>query len=258
MKKKLNTLDEVKAEALQLLARRKRRDPAEPEVSAEDVEELLGDVGEFLPIWGVLPSVYRLARIQTNGSTTPYSENLTLPAAKHDLRLVLEMLNYIRDGKGLDEVKMPLFLQPDEIAYALDHPAACHCDEEREVAARARSIRRLGRRASKRWLYTGQDVLDRDDRACVSCGAQKDLHPHWTGDDFKWTDPAGYITLCRRCHVVADGGRPSPEAAALRFRLGSDDVTGPTIRSQLALVFQKGSLRWLALASGREYVVLDA
>ncbi len=145
----------------------------------------LGAVEEFLPIWTVLPSVYRLARIRTNDRTTPYSENLTLPAARHDLRLVLEMLNYIRDAKGLDEVKMPLFLQPDEIAYALDHPAACHCDEERRD--RSPGTEHPGDSAgaaSKRWLYTGQDVLDRDDRACVSCGAEKDLHAHWTGGDF--------------------------------------------------------------------------
>ncbi len=255
--KKLYTVDDVRTEARRIVAERKHRDPSEPEFHPEEVDGLLDAVPEFLPIWTVAPSVFRLAEIRTEGGTALYSENLTLPAAKHDLHLVVQMLNHIRDGKGLAEVTMPLFLQPDEIAYALDHAAPCHCDEERELAARERSIRRLGRRASKRWLYTGQDAMDRDDRTCVKCGAKRDLHAHWTGGQGKWTDPAGYVTLCRRCHVVESDDHVSPAAAGLRFHLGSDSVPGSAIRSQLALVFQKGALRWVGLAFGREYVVLD-
>jgi 5-methylcytosine-specific restriction endonuclease McrA len=253
----LRDVEQVKAEVRRIVARRRRRDTGEFEPQPEDVEVLLDSVSEFLPVWTALPCVFRTARIQTNGTTVPYSDNVALPAAKHDLPLLVEMLNHIRKAKGLDEVKMPLFLQPDEIAFALAHPAECHCDEEREVLARARSIQRLGRRASKRWLYTGQDVLDRDGRKCTRCGATKDLHVHWTGGDGRWTDAAGYVTLCRRCHVV-EGDRVSPGAAALRFHLEGTDVPGSAIRSQLALVFEKGSLRWVGLALGREYVVLDA
>jgi hypothetical protein len=258
MKKKPQTLEDVKAAARKAIAQPKRRDPAAPESPVEEAEALIDTLAEFLPIWRISPSVFRVASVSANGVTGAYSENLTLPAAKHDLRLLVEMLNYIRDAKGLDKVKMPLLLQPDEIAYALEHPAPCHCDEERELAARARSIRRLGKRASRRWLYTGQDVLDRDERACVECGAKKDLHPHWTGGDFKWTDKDGYVTLCRRCHVLQNGAGTPPEVARLRAHLEPGDVTGEAIRSQLTLVFQKGSLRWLALAAGREYVVINA
>ncbi len=116
---------------------------------------------------------------------------------------------------------------------------------------------RLGLRGSKRWLYAGQDVLDRDNRSCTRCGARKDLHVHAVGGGKKWTDPAGYVTMCRRCHVV-DGDKISPEASALRFHIGDAAVEGSAIRSQLALVFQKGSANWVGLALGKEYVVLKA
>jgi hypothetical protein len=165
------------------------------------------------------------------------------------------MLNYIREGRGLGTVTMPLFLQPDDIAFALENPGECHCDEELEVAAGARSLRRLGRRGSKRWLYAGQDVFDRDNRRCTRCGTSKDLHVHAVGGGKKWTDPAGYVTLCRRCHV-SEAGDPAPAAAALRFIAGDAAVEGSAIRSQLALVFQKGAVSWMGVALGKDYVVL--
>jgi hypothetical protein len=41
-----------------------------------------------------------------------------LPNTKHDLELVIKMLNYMREQKQLAAVKMPLFVQPDEISLA--------------------------------------------------------------------------------------------------------------------------------------------
>jgi hypothetical protein len=41
-----------------------------------------------------------------------------LPNTKHDLALVLKMLNYMREQKQLPAVKMPLFVQPDEISLS--------------------------------------------------------------------------------------------------------------------------------------------
>jgi 5-methylcytosine-specific restriction endonuclease McrA len=255
--KRLRDLEQVTAEVRRIVATRRGRNADVFEPPEEEVEALLGTISEFLPVWTALPSVFRVARIRTEGGTVDFSDNVALPAARHDLRLVVEMLNHIRTVKGLDEVKMPLFLQPDEIAYALSNPAECHCDEEQEIAARARSLKRLGRRGSRRWLYTGQDALDRDGRKCMRCGATKDLHVHATGGGKSWTDPAGWVTLCRRCHVVAGGG-PSPAAARLAFHLPDGRVPGTAIRSQLALVFQKGSLNWVGVARGREYVILNA
>lgn len=252
--RKVSTLDDVRRDARRIIEHRKAR-PGEPDISGweREIDDLLAGVREFMPVWTVMPSVFRVARIETSGMTAEFSDNVTLPAAKHTMLLIVEMLNFIRQGRELEPVTMPLFLQPDEIEYALTHAADCHCDEERELAARARSWKRLGRRGSKRWLYTGQDALDRDGRKCTVCGATRDLHVHATDEGRKWTDPAGYVTLCRRCHVVPGGGL-SPAARALRRELDDDTVAGPSIRSQLSLVFEQGSVRWVAVAVGREYV----
>jgi hypothetical protein len=249
-------LEQVRAQVRRAVAKPRRGDPGDFELDPEELDVLLGEVSELLPVWTVLPSVYRVARIAADGRIVAFRDNVALPAARHDLPLVLEMLNHIRQGKGLPDVKMPLFLQPDEIAFALANPAECHCDEEQELAARARSWRRLGRRGSRRWLYTGQDVLDRDERTCTRCGAKKDLHVHRAAEG-RWTDKASYVTLCRACHRV-EGGAVSPAAAALQFHLEGAEVTGSAIRSQLALVFERRGLRWVGLALGRAYAVFDA
>jgi hypothetical protein len=255
--KKLKDVDAVKNAVRQIVERQKPREPDGLDVSRhrDEIEALLATFDEFLPVWTVLPSVFRVARLQTDEASVAYSDNVTLPAADHTIELVVEMLNYIRQEKGLEEVKMPLFFQPDDIVFALENPAECHCDEEREVAARERNPRRLGRRGSGRWLIAGQKVLDRDGRKCTRCGAVKDLHVHWTDEGSRMHDPAGYLTLCRRCHV---GGRAAlaPSAAALRFHLGDEPIPGTAIRSQLALVFQKSRLHWVAIAHRRQYVVL--
>lgn len=256
--KTLRTVEEVKDRVRRAVSRQRHREgELDLAVHRDEIETLLRSFDEFLPIWTAIPCVFRVARIETGGTTVAFTDNIGLPAAKHTMQLVVEMLGYIRQTRGLPEVQMPLFLQPDDIAFAFEEPAACHCDEEQEVAARARSLKRLGQRASKRWLYTGQDVLDRDKRTCTRCGARKDLHVHAVGGGKKWTDIAGYITLCRRCHVV-EGGAPSPAAAALHFHLEDGRIDGSAIRSQLALVFQQGALNWVGLALGKEYVVLTA
>ena len=65
--------------------------------------------------------VARVARIE--GAELPdmitrYREEVVLPNTKHDLDLVIKMLNYMREQKQLKPVKMPLFLQPDEISVS--------------------------------------------------------------------------------------------------------------------------------------------
>jgi 5-methylcytosine-specific restriction endonuclease McrA len=250
--RKARSIDDVRAEVRRITGRKPRRNERDLSRWEGEIDDLLDGVREFLPVWTVLPSVFRVGRIQTSGTTAEFAENIALPAARHTMELTVTMLNFIREGRGLEAVTMPLFLQPDDIEYALTHPADCHCDEEREVAARARTWKRLGGRASKRWLHTGQEALDRDGRTCTSCGATRDLHLHATGEGLEWADPAGYVTLCRRCHVVQSGDL-SPAARALRNHLESDRIEGSAIRSQLALVLQKSSVRWVALAVGPEY-----
>ena len=63
--------------------------------------------------------VARVARIEgAEDMITRYREDVVLPNTKHDLELVLKMLNYMREQKQLKAVKMPLFLQPDEISVS--------------------------------------------------------------------------------------------------------------------------------------------
>jgi hypothetical protein len=68
--------------------------------------------------WRKLPVVARVAMLDRGGEVVPYNEDVILPNTKHDLELVIKMLNYMREQKNLKTVKMPLFIQPDEIALA--------------------------------------------------------------------------------------------------------------------------------------------
>jgi hypothetical protein len=92
--------------------------------SADDLTAFSGEIDELLlllefkPEWKKLPVVARAARIEGADRTIPYSEDIVLPNTKHDLELVLKMLNYLREQKQLQPVKMPLFVQPDEISLA--------------------------------------------------------------------------------------------------------------------------------------------
>lgn len=85
----------------------------------KEIEELLSSFSEFIPSWKKTPAVFRVARVQAAGQTQIYTENVELPNTSHDIELVLKMLNHMRKEKGLAEVKMPLFVQPDEMSLAL-------------------------------------------------------------------------------------------------------------------------------------------
>ena len=93
--------------------------------SADDLSAFRGEIEELLSIlelkieWRRLPVVARVARIEgAEDMITRYREDVVLPNTKHDLELVLKMLNYMREQKQLKAVKMPLFLQPDEISVS--------------------------------------------------------------------------------------------------------------------------------------------
>ena len=258
MLKPLKDIDAVKREVARVVDKQKAGAPNDVLRFRDEIEALLASFSVFLPQWRELPSVFRVARVETAARAVPFSENIVLPNVKHELEIVVEMLNFRREQKGLPAVRMPLFLQPDDISLALAGPGECHCDEERTIDARRRTARRLGRRGSKRWVWTRQKVFDRDDRTCRRCGAKKDLHVHRIEDGRRDNDLGNYVTLCRPCHVV-EGKGLSPEAAALRFRLDQEaDLDGTAIRSQLALVFQKGKLAWVGVVVGREYFVLKS
>lgn len=113
----LKGTEEVRNEVRKLVARQKKGSIDDLTAFAGEIEELLVLL-EFKPEWKKLPVVARAARVDIAGKAMPYSENVVLPNTKHDLELVIKMLNYMREQKQLAAVKMPLFVQPDEISFA--------------------------------------------------------------------------------------------------------------------------------------------
>jgi hypothetical protein len=208
--------------------------------------------------WRMLPCVYRVARIRVDGAyrLDLFTENVVLPDVKHTLELVIEMLNHIRLQRGLEAVRMPIFVHPDEAALELRRRRRLgHGNQWPEgLESREESVRprRRRRRAKKLRIR----VLDRDDNRCTSCGAKHDLLLHRRGGEEGSEKPDDYVTLCRRCFLLAEGA-----AAEATLQSEDDDVEELElpevgIRSQLALVLQKGSIEWVGFVFGRDYVLL--
>jgi hypothetical protein len=132
--KDLKDLDSVKNEVGRIIAKQKSGSPYDLSSFKITIEELLNSISEFNPDWTKLPVVFRIARIVNIGSTPSYHfsgnrdnnsdnvityhENVVLPETKHDLELVIKMLNYMREQKRLRRANMPLFIHPDEILLA--------------------------------------------------------------------------------------------------------------------------------------------
>jgi len=108
----------VKREIIRLVERQKRGTWDDLSPFRKEIDELLSSFSEFLPSWKKAPAVFRVARVQAGGEARTYTENIELPDIKHDIDMVLQMLNHMRKEKGLAEVKMPLFVQPDEMSLA--------------------------------------------------------------------------------------------------------------------------------------------
>ena len=115
---------QVKAEIEKIIAGQKRGSADDMSAFRGEIDELMSALTEFYPEWTKLPVVFRVARVllllrqQGKETTAVYRENVVLPDIKHDLELILKMLNHMRKEKGLPEVNMPLFAQPDEMALA--------------------------------------------------------------------------------------------------------------------------------------------
>jgi hypothetical protein len=202
--------------------------------------------------------VHRVALLETNRGVVPFEDLVVLPDVKHTYELMLEMLGHIRAQKGLEPVTMPLFLQPDEIELALRAPAPGEADDgllplspEPELRGRRRRPR-PARRPS--WMKTRLAVLDRDDWKCRRCGAKKDLHLHRVDAERGEHDPDAYVTLCRACLVRSE----RREAASRAEWHGLRPEDASSIRSQLALVFQRAELQHVGFVFGRTYEVFEA
>jgi hypothetical protein len=105
---------------MRIVNKNKKDIPADYTHFVDKVEEILFHFPEYDPKWDNR-TIFRLAKIQALNpiyDDAVYLENIPLPDVKHDLDLVLKMLNYMREQKGFEKVKMPLFIQPDELYHA--------------------------------------------------------------------------------------------------------------------------------------------
>ena len=116
--KPVKDISEVKREVARIVGSQKPGSPDDLSPFKGEIEALMSLFCEFNPDWKKAPAIFRGARVDAGGGTRAYLESVILPDIKHDLDLMLKMLNHIREQKGLQTVKMPLFIQPDEIAIA--------------------------------------------------------------------------------------------------------------------------------------------
>jgi hypothetical protein len=253
------SIDDVRSEVLRVVARQKQGGPADLSRFSDEIDLLLASISDFRPEWVASPCVYRLARLETSRGIVPFEDNVLLPDVKHTYELAIEMLGHIRAQKDLPPVKMPLFLHPDEIALALrpvqSEPASAtrwfSVAEKELVPISPRRQRRLIRRPD--WANTRRATLDRDNWECRKCGAPKDLHLYRVDEMYDEYDPAGYVTLCRRC--LPPEAQRTAYRSTTAFDLGHEDVS--QIRSQLVLIFQRGAIEWVGFVFGKDYEVLE-
>jgi hypothetical protein len=138
----LKSADEVRNEIRKIVARQKKGSADDLTAFRGEIEELLLLL-EFKPEWRKLPVVVRAARIEGAEMPVSYSEDVMLPDTKHDLELVLKMLNHTREQKQLQIVKMPLFVQPDEISIAR-HGGKINFDEGKKIMSQMSVVLQKG------------------------------------------------------------------------------------------------------------------
>jgi len=242
--------DALKRRIVELVDKQKPGTPFDLSDSRSEVDALLASFSEFQSEWRDFPSVFRVARLESAGGVTPLLDTVVLPPTKHEnLDLVFDMLNHIRSQEGLKAAKMPLFLQPDEFSFAV------HRARRREENGPPPPLGKRRRRKASKKLRRA--VLERADWVCERCQAPRDLHLHPVKGDFYEFDPKGYVLLCRRC-VIADEAQQHADADAFGWAHDDDYVPeSADIRSQLALVFEKRSLRWVGFVFGQEFVLLE-
>lgn len=115
--KPLKNTTQVRDEIKKIVARQKKGTIDDLTPFSAEIDKLLLEL-EFKPDWKKLPVVARAAMLDIEDKIVPFSEDIVLPNTKHDLELVVKMLNYLREQKKLSAVKMPLFIQPDEVSLA--------------------------------------------------------------------------------------------------------------------------------------------
>ena len=121
----LKNIEQVRSEVKKIVARQKKGSIDDLTPFFAEIDRLLLEL-QFKPEWKKLPVVARVAILDIGNDTIPYAEDIVLPNTKHDLELVIKMLNHMREQKKLIAVKMPLFVQPDEIALAHEQGRFSH------------------------------------------------------------------------------------------------------------------------------------
>jgi hypothetical protein len=134
--KYLKDLDSVRNEVERIIAKQKLGSPYDISPFKDRIKELLDSISAFNLDWNKLPVVFRIARIVKSSTTQrydlsangvnnidsegviTYQENIVLPDSRHDLELVIKMLNYLREQKKLKRTNIPLFIHPDELLLA--------------------------------------------------------------------------------------------------------------------------------------------
>lgn len=113
----LKSTEQVRNEIRKIVARQKKGSIDDLTSFGAEIDKLLLQL-EFKPEWKKLPIVARVAMLDIEDKAVPFSQDVVLPNTKHDLELVIKMLNYLREQNKLSAVKMPLFIQPDEVSMA--------------------------------------------------------------------------------------------------------------------------------------------
>ena len=109
--------EQVRNEIRRIVSKQKKGTSDDLTPFSSEIENLLQQL-EFKTEWKKLPVVARAATLEFENEVMSFKDDITLPNTKHDLELVIKMLNYMREQKKLVPIKMPLFIQPDEIAMA--------------------------------------------------------------------------------------------------------------------------------------------
>jgi hypothetical protein len=120
-RKQFNDLFDVKKEISKIILKEQHATETYLNVSSVDIEKLLSELKEFNDKWNALPVVCRIARVKISEDCTKiltFYENLEMPDIKHDIELIVNMLNHMREQKNLKRTDMALFIHPDEINLA--------------------------------------------------------------------------------------------------------------------------------------------
>jgi hypothetical protein len=121
----LKSTEQVRTEVQRIVAKQEKGSMDDLSPFGVEINRLLAHI-EFKVEWKKLPVIARVALLDLGESCAPYVEDIMLPNTKHDLELVIKMLNYMREQKKLNPVKMPLFIQPDEISIAYSQGRFAH------------------------------------------------------------------------------------------------------------------------------------